>query len=168
VILPPAGAVEIAVEVDATIPSFPALPSPAGPGETRRPPAPTPDAPGVARDPARGTSVPAPSRPVSLGPTLAPRSAPSVQRSQPTADASAGWSPHRPARGPLPFDFPRPLQAGGSSSSTGGSAPSLLLFGLATLIGLFVFAAPGLGRRIRLARLPSPRGRYHSPLDRPG
>jgi hypothetical protein len=66
------------------------------------------------------------------------------------------------------FSFPPPLGAASSSSPAGGAAPSALGFGLATVTGFFAFAAPGLGRRIRLARVPSPRSRSHSPLDRPG
>jgi hypothetical protein len=67
------------------------------------------------------------------------------------------------------YGLERTLSAGGSSTPTGGgSVPSPLLFGFATPIGFIVLAAPGLGRRIRLARHPSPRSRFHSPLDRPG
>jgi hypothetical protein len=146
------GAVQIVIEVGAPIlPSSTAL-GPTGPDQ-----APGLDvrAPHGADPQPRGTSV------------RASWTHPTVQRSQPTADASAGSMP-RPARGPLPFNLPRPLQAAGSSASTGGSVPSLLLFGFATLIGFFVLAAPGLERRIRLARLPSPRSRFDSPLDRPG
>jgi hypothetical protein len=44
----------------------------------------------------------------------------------------------------------------------------VLVFAFATLIGFFVLAAPGLGRRIRLARYPRPRGRDGSSIDRPG
>jgi hypothetical protein len=131
---------------------------------------PEPDAHAVsgARPQAHDLSARQPSLTANAGSAQAPRSHPSVQRSPPTADARAGSTPRRPARGPLPFNLPRPLHAGGSSSSTGGSAPSLLPFGFATLIGFFVLAAPGLGRRIRPARLPSPRSRLQSPLDHPG
>ncbi len=92
---------------------------------------------------------------------------PSAERSHPSAAPSSGSSPRNHRRAPVPVNSSAPLQAGGAAGG-GGSAPSLLVFGFATLIGFFVFAAPGLGRRIRLARLPSPRDRHDSPLDRPG
>ena len=96
----------------------------------------------------------------------APPSEPKAQTSRRSAEPSAG-RPSRSNGGSLPHRFP-PLEAAGSAGSTGGSAPSVLLIGLATLIGFFVLAAPGLGRRIRFARTPSPRGRFGSSIDRPG
>ena len=95
-----------------------------------------------------------------------PPSEPKTERSGRHAEPSAGRA-SRSNGGSLPHRFP-PLEAAGSAGSTGGSAPSVLLVGLATLIGFFVLAAPGLGRRIRLARIPSPRGRFGSSIDRPG
>jgi hypothetical protein len=85
------------------------------------------------------------------------------------AEPAARTGGHRPARGEnRPFVFAPPLGAAGSSTSAGGTAPSASNFGLATVTGFFAFAVPGLGRRIRLARIPSPRSRPNSPLDRPG
>jgi len=154
-----AGTIEIEIDVEVGTPAVATSPSLSSP-------APQPDAhaPKAARA-AAPTSGQASSRTVSIGSMRAPQSQSSIQRSQPTPGASAGTTPRR--RGPLPFDLP-PLQAASSSASAGGSAPSLLVFGFAAFIGFFVLAAPGLGRRIRLARLPSPRGRYGSSIERPG
>jgi hypothetical protein len=66
-----------------------------------------------------------------------------------------------------PFDGRQPHQTAGSSNGA-GFVPSALLFGVAALTGFILLAAPGLGRRIRVARELSPRGLEHSPLDRPG
>jgi hypothetical protein len=85
-------------------------------------------------------------------------------RAEPAARERNGSSQAQHRR----FSFPPPLGAASPSSPAGGAAPSAFGFGLATVTGFFAFAAPGLGRRIRLARLPSPRSRSHSPLDRPG
>jgi hypothetical protein len=89
-----------------------------------------------------------------------------TNRSRHVAEAKVGRT-RTSGSNPLPMTLP-PLQAVGSAGSAGGSAPGVLLVGIATLVGLFVLAAPGLGRRIRLARIPSPRGRFGSSIDRPG
>ncbi len=69
----------------------------------------------------------------------------------------------------LPLDPPgAPLPVGSSISWTGGSTPSVGVVGVATLVGFLVLAAPGLGRRIRLARELSPHSRDRSRIDRPG
>jgi hypothetical protein len=76
-------------------------------------------------------------------------------------------SPRR-TRGPLaPFGLPRRSLAVGSPSS-GGVAPGALLLGVAALTGFFLLAAPGLGRRIQVARELSPRSLDQSPIDHPG
>jgi hypothetical protein len=106
------------------------------------------------------TSAPA------FAPALTPAPAPAPETARP-GRASAGSSTRGFFRGPLPLEFP-PLQARNSSLTGGGSAPTVLVFAFATLIGFFVLAAPGLGRRIRLARYPRPRGRDGSSIDRPG
>jgi hypothetical protein len=104
--------------------------------------------------------------PATLAPIVAPAGAPAQETAEP-AKAGAGSSSRGFFRGPLPLEFP-PLQARNSSLTGGGSAPTVLVFAFATLIGFFVLAAPGLGRRIRLARYPRPRGRDGSSIDRPG
>jgi hypothetical protein len=54
-------------------------------------------------------------------------------------------------------------------SGTGaGVVPNTLLVGLAALTGDIPFAAPGPGRRVRLARELTPRSRDLSPIDNPG
>jgi hypothetical protein len=67
----------------------------------------------------------------------------------------------------LPFERRQSRQAAGSSNA-GGFVPSALLFGVAALTGFVLLAAPGIGRRVRVARELSPRGLAQSPLDRPG
>ena len=163
----PAGAVEIEIELEIDTPTAPISLAPVAAPQI---PASEPDAHVVSgvRPQARDPWTQAPSPMANAGSAQASGNHLTVQRAQPTANASAAPPSRRPARGPLPFNLPGPLQAGGSSTSTGGSVPSLLTFGFAVLIGFFVLAAPGLGRRIRLARLPSPRSRLQSPIDRPG
>jgi hypothetical protein len=96
-----------------------------------------------------------------------PQAAPRSHQARPARPTRArGARPARPLP-PLPFERPQPRQAAGGSSA-GGFAPSALLLGVAALTGFIVLAAPGLGRRIRLARELSPRGLDESPLDRPG
>jgi hypothetical protein len=67
----------------------------------------------------------------------------------------------------LPLERRQPRQAAGTSNA-GGFVPSALLLGVAALTGFTLLAAPGLGRRIQVARELSPRGLAHSPPDRPG
>jgi hypothetical protein len=128
----------------------------------------------VAADPKPDMQRARPKPAVQPDPASADTSAPPVFTApasvEPQAEkerTSAGSASRGISRGPLPLEFP-PLQARSSSVSGGGSASSLLLFGFAALIGFFVLAAPGLGRRIRLARYPRPRGRDGSSIDRPG
>jgi tetrahydromethanopterin S-methyltransferase subunit F len=59
-------------------------------------------------------------------------------------------------------------RASGASTSAGGGASGLLIGVVAALIAFFVLAAPGIGRRIRPARLPSPHGRDDLRIDHPG
>jgi hypothetical protein len=93
----------------------------------------------------------------------------------------AGAAPvARPGAGPAPRersrrDMPSPLgglpvQTGvaGSPASAGGNASGSGVGVVALLVGLFVFAAPGHGRLMRLARTPRPRSRYGRRIDRPG
>jgi hypothetical protein len=66
-----------------------------------------------------------------------------------------------------PLERRQSRQALGSSSA-GGIVPSALLFGFAALTGFIVLAAPGLGRRIRVARALRPRSLDRPPIDHPG
>ena len=192
----PASPVMPAVEVDIVIPSVaPSAPAmPALPAVATQTPtgtiqividtgAPTPDSVMLPAAPTMGARLPDPrsagvgdrmphterteSEASAVTATAAPGEPSVERRPAPRAEATAR-APRDSSGGRLPFEFPPPLQVAGSSTSTGGVVPSLLTFGLATVIGFFAFAAPGLGRRIRLARTPSPRSRSHSPLDNPG
>jgi hypothetical protein len=97
-----------------------------------------------------------------------PRGHRAGERSQPPSATRAGKA-SRHARGPmLPPSLPNPLHVVGSGGASGGIVPSALLLGLATVIGFFILAAPGLGRRIRPARELRPRSRYQAPIDDPG
>jgi hypothetical protein len=156
------GAVEVVVEIGAPLaPVWPTDMAQAPSGA----PMPEPDARDSQRADHRAPAT-SPAR-AAARPVPVSFSEPAVDHASPKAAARASAAPRHSGGSPLPFGVPRPLQGSGSSASSGG-VPSLLTFGFATLIGFFVFAAPGLGRRIRLARSPSPRGRHHSPLDRPG
>jgi hypothetical protein len=156
------GAVQVVVEIGAPLaPVWPAGTAQAPRGA----PMPRPDARNAPRAD-RAAQPKAPTR-AAARPAPVAWSEPAADHAPPKAAARASAAPRRSGGSPLPFGVPRPLQGSGSSAASGG-VPSLLTFGFATLIGFFVFAAPGLGRRIRPARSPSPRGRHHSPLDRPG
>lgn len=90
-------------------------------------------------------------------------------RTRPTIEARPQSAPPRAPRDrSSPFDLPSPLQAVGSAGASSGVGPSGLLVLVAALTGHFVFAAPALGRRIRIARGLSPRSRHRSPIDDPG
>jgi hypothetical protein len=140
---------------------------PSGALVPRPEPAPSRPRPGAHR----GAPTAAPAQPdafvLSAGTSQAPSSAASAEAParapRPGASASAGGG----SRTPLPLDLP-PLQATSSAGVGGGGASSLLLFGVAALTGFLVLAAPGLGRRLRLARYPRPRSRNGSSIDRPG
>ena len=122
----------------------------------------------TATGPSRRPSPPPPT--IARQETLAdhlPQTEPRAEHARPAKrDRARGARPHRPLP-PIPLDRPQPRQATGSSSF-GGFVPSALLLGVAALTGFILLAAPGLGRRIRLARELSPRGLGQSPLDRPG
>lgn len=75
-------------------------------------------------------------------------------------------APQRARLPRLPVDPPKRRTAGGPSSS--GSASSTTSGGVAALTALYLLAAPGLGRRIRITRELSPRDPVRAPLDRPG
>jgi hypothetical protein len=134
--------------------------------------------------PAEPTSVPPPAPPTmrpSPGAVLPPESAWNARPEVAARGAHARAHDARPAkhagaksrrahRSPapfLPFERRQPRQVAGSSNA-GGFVPSALLLGVAALTGFIFVAAPGLGRRIQVARELSPRGLEQSPLDRPG
>jgi hypothetical protein len=68
----------------------------------------------------------------------------------------------------LPWPPRFPLQAAGAPGASSGFAPSGSVLGTAALVALFVLAAPGFGRRIRVARELRPRGTCGSSIDHPG
>jgi hypothetical protein len=159
-------AAEATVEV--VIPAV-VLPTPTTlPVESRPVPpagAPEPITPPPSRRGAGGRTTIAPT-PAELA-VQPPQAEPGAHRARPAKqDRARGARPHRPLP-PIPLDRPQPRQATGSSSF-GGFVPSALLLGVAALTGFILLAAPGLGRRIRLARELSPRSLNESPLDRPG
>ena len=57
---------------------------------------------------------------------------------------------------------------GGGAGTSGALVPSAPVVAVAALTTLFVLVAPGLGRRIRVARELSPRATYRSSIDHPG
>jgi hypothetical protein len=122
------------------------------------------------------------------GPGRAPVSAPTLTTIAPVAaditTASPGSSQPERVRATKTRDreaAPRPARrlpqlplgpsrrAAGSSTSSSGAAPGGgAAGGVAALTGLYVLAAPGLGRRLRVVRELSPHARAEAPRDRPG
>ena len=89
------------------------------------------------------------------------------ERARPSKPRARKAAP-RPDRGP---DLPlAPTRSTSGLTGSSGSAPPSATggSGAATLAAFFIFAAPGLGRRLRDARELSPRTPYRAPLDRPG
>ena len=62
----------------------------------------------------------------------------------------------------------RPLQGAGAAGASSSFMPSTSVVGTAALVALFVLAAPGFGRRVRVARELRPRGTFGSSIDHPG
>jgi hypothetical protein len=173
------------VDIDITVPAVPSSSAPtvAGvpvvipsieiaidfePGGATARPQPAPSRPKPDAHRPRGRTIVQPDAAIAdSGSPQVASSAPSGATQVVAAHSGTRASSRGGGRIPLPLDLP-PLQAAGSSAAGGASASSLLLFGFASVIGFFVFAAPGLGRRIRLARYPRPRGRDGSSIDRPG
>jgi hypothetical protein len=178
----PVPAIDVEIKLEVPIPpvvlpaaTAPSLPSPASPFP----------AVDVAAEPTivSPTTLPAPGRPtitgharrpvtrVAYSPTeaqAAPRhSQPRAHHARPVGQTRAHGASSKRDRQQLPLERRQSRQAFGSSSA-GGVIPSALLFGFAALTGFIVLAAPGLGRRIRVARELSPRSPVQSPLDRPG
>jgi hypothetical protein len=137
------------------------------------PPSPTPRAaPLVA---AAESARPRPGRPTLTGwaePEAVEEHAAPTQASERASHRRAAPEASSPRqRGPKPprGTFPRrvagtPSSSGSAPSGTGGGGSS----GGAVLTGLFVLAAPGLGRRIRETRELSPRAPVRARLERPG
>ena len=91
--------------------------------------------------------------------------------------AAAKPTATRPTVRPAPPDRPRSLflplgelgsSRGSGAGTSGGLVPSVPVVAVAALTGLFVLVAPGVGRRIRIARELSPRATYRSSIDHPG
>jgi hypothetical protein len=175
IVVPPVSIPDVSMP---DVSALPGLPEPLSPSvlqvagitlEITSSPAPrTPDehALETTRAPARDAWAGPPS-PTATHDVASAQSQPDARAPRPAPDARR--APQRQTDEALSlFALPRTLNAGGSSQSTGGTLPNPLTFGFATVIGFIVLPAPGLGRRIRLARHPSPRNRFHSPLDRPG
>lgn len=154
-LLVPLSGVELSVP--AVIPLSPASPR-IGSGPVALPPA-GPGRPSV--------SAAAPThRTLELGASGSTVSSDGAERARPRRTHRREAAP-RPGRPPLLPSGPARRAAG--STSSGGTAPSGTgAGGFAALTALYVFAAPGLGRRLRDVRELSPRTRYEAPHDRPG
>ena len=174
VTVPPMPMVAVEVEVEVAIPpvvlavpTAPSLPSPAIPfpavGDVAEPTTTSP----ATRPPTRGTIARRPRRPAATVRDSLAHSEPRAHHARPVKQTQAHGerSKRKPQR--LPLERRQPRQALGSSSA-GGVVPSALLFGFAALTGFIVLAAPGLGRRIRVARKLRPRTADQSPIDHPG
>jgi len=94
-------------------------------------------------------------------------SRPRAHNARPVKQTRAHGERSQRDRRQLPLERRQSRQAFGSSSA-GGIVPSALLLGFAALTGFIVLAAPGLGRRIRVARELSPHSPDQSPIDHPG
>jgi hypothetical protein len=87
---------------------------------------------------------------------------------RPAPRASAPSAAPGPRHSKLPLDLSRTIHVGGTTAGSGGSAPGLLPFGFATVIGFFVLVAPRLWLRVPRARELGPLGGYPSPIEHPG
>jgi hypothetical protein len=87
------------------------------------------------------------------------KASPRAKRQPPSRSGGAPLSPWRPLL---------PTQAAGGLGASSSFVPSASVVGTAALVALFVLAAPGFGRRIRVARELRPRGTYGSSIDHPG
>jgi hypothetical protein len=125
----------------------------------------------------RGLGAPPAVRPVA-GPTpigtageparARPRAAqPRIVKASPRAKRAS--MDRRSGDAPL-FPWPplRPFQAAGGPGASSSFVPGVSVLGTAALVALFILAAPGLGRRIRVARELRPRGTYGTSIDHPG
>jgi hypothetical protein len=174
VVVPSVPMVEIAIPPvvlpASTAPSrpLPAIPFPAVDDAAE----PTTTSPGL--PPARRTITPG-ARPIAATgyppaqvDTQLPQSQPRVHQARPAKHARAQEERSKRDRRQLPLERRQPRQALGSSSSAGGVVSSALLLGFAVLTGFIALAAPGVGRRIRVAQELRPRSPDRSPIDHPG
>jgi hypothetical protein len=176
VVVPPMPTIEVEVPIPPVVlptPSAPSLPLPATPFPVVHDPVePTTITPATP-PPARRTTIrqARPAAPVAYSPAeigaQLPHSQPRAHHARPIKQTRAHAERPNRERQELPLGRRQVRQALGSSSA-GGVIPSALLFGFAALTGFVVFAAPGLGRRIRVARELSPRSPDQSPIDHPG
>jgi hypothetical protein len=91
--------------------------------------------------------------------------APRVVKASPRAKRQP---PSRFGDAPLSPWPPLLFQTAGGPGASSSFVPSASVVGTAALVALFVLAAPGFGRRIRVARELRPRGTYGSSIDHPG
>jgi hypothetical protein len=173
----PAGPTAIGITLELAIP--PAIPR-AGPLTIPGKPTPTGAAGSSTTTPSGGAPTP-PNRQPSPGHNALPPLPPAS--SLETAPRGDGGKTSRPAhkshkdpprvtRAP-PVSLPSipsvpPSRHGFGSASAGGAGTSALLVGVAALTGFVLLAAPGLGRRIRVARELSPGSPDSPPIDHPG
>ena len=83
--------------------------------------------------------------------------------------AKRGSTSRRSGDTPLsPWPPLRPVVAAGAPGASSGFVPGVSVLGTAALVALFILVAPGLGRRMRVARELRPRGTHGSSIDHPG
>jgi hypothetical protein len=109
---------------------------------------------GLPTRPVLRTPAPAAAGHAAGNPRSEKQTRPRVARARPASTPLAPWAPRS--------------SHGATSSSASGAASSAVLVGIAALTGFVLLAAPGLGRRIRVARELSPRNLGRSPIDHPG
>lgn len=178
VVIPPTPTVEVEVEVAIppvvlAAPTAPSLPSPAIPFPAVDEAAEPTTTSAATPPPTRWTTIrrARPAARSESSPTAIeaqpPHSQPRAHHARPVEQTRAHGERSKREERQLPLERRQSRQALGSSSA-GGLVPSVLLFGFAALTGFVVLAAPGLGRRIRVARELSPRNPDRSPIDHPG
>ena len=148
------------------VPTAPSLPSQATPfPAVDDAAAPTTTSPAT-QPPTHGT-IARGARPAATARNSPAHPEPRAHHARPTKPTRAHGERSQRERQQLPLERRQPRQAFGSSSA-GGVVPSALLIGFAALTGFIVLAAPGLGRRIRVARKLRPRSADRPPIDHPG
>jgi hypothetical protein len=124
--------------------------------------------PGVRRQQQRPVSA---ASPAASGSSLSghPEPEAAAPRAEKASARAKRQSRSRSGGAPLsPWPPLRPFQAAGAPGASSSFVPSASVLGTAALVALFVLAAPGFGRRIRVARELRPRGTYGSSIDHPG
>jgi hypothetical protein len=124
-----------------------------------------PHSPAPATVPRSTVATPPAARTASFVPRTQVRDA----RKPPKEPVSVRPAPRRHDRGAAPFPLGE-LQSGqmGDAGTFGGRVASTQVVGSAATLAFFRLAAPGLGRRIRVARGLSPRSAYRTSIDHPG